>query len=95
MSKVDKLVGAAANIGLDILAFEFLTANHVQVRYHSLKQAGPIPFFEHCRDSIDYNYLSNAWIKAGTILSPEYPNFDAMLTGEMKRLKVWAKILKK
>ena len=95
MNRIDKLIMLAASVGLDILDFKFTTVDHVQVTYHSLKQAGPIPVFEFCRDYTDYDFIYKSWIKMGTILSPEYPNFDAMITGEMRRLKVWAKTLKK
>lgn len=95
MSKVDKLVELAVSIGLDIDVFEFITANHVRVKYSSLKQGGPLPVLEFCRDKLDYDLKMAAWHKASINTSPEYPNFDAMISGELKRLKVWAKTLKK
>lgn len=87
MKKLDRLVELARSKGLDILSFGFVDLYHMQVVYHELSKAGRIPVMANCRDKKDYELLMEAWIKRGTIYSPEYPDFDALLTGELKRLK--------
>lgn len=87
MKKLDKMIDIAAARGMDVISIEFINAHQVQVRYHVLKLAGPVPIQEHCRDKRDYDLLMVAWSRRGTVYSPVYPNLRSLLSGEILRLR--------
>jgi len=88
MGKVEKLADLARSKGLDVVFLKFNgDMNHLCMVYHDRIKAGIMPIEEYCRDKKDYDLLMNAWMDKGIVCSPEYKDFNSMLSGELKRLK--------
>lgn len=85
--KLDKLMEVASDKGLDIMAFEYTDMYDWRIKYLDHKKAGVAPVEEYCRDRKDYELRMAIWIKDGTVLSSTYPDFDFMISEELKRLK--------
>lgn len=87
MTKINKLIEVAGLKGLDVMGFDQSDFYEWTVRYLNPDKAGEVPVLEFCRDEKDFELKMKAWIKDGTDISPAYPDFDTLLSDEIKRLR--------
>jgi hypothetical protein len=84
--KMDSFHYLADQHGLRIMSFQEIQGVGWTVDYLNPSLARE-PKLEDCRDAQDYDLMIAGWIRACTVRSKPYAQFQSMVMGEIDRLK--------